>query len=103
MLLCQSWLKSFKIISFSSSCLAVLTVSIAVCGAEPDSSAPKVELVAPGIWHIRFGSPEEFTPDHFRSAPIDTAALDTMSSDLSPPFDPAKIVFDVSDRGCSLR
>ena len=103
MLLCKSWLKSIEIICFSSLCLAVLIVSTTVCGAEPDSSAPKVELVAPGIWHIRFGSPEEFTPDHFRSAPMDTAGLDAMSSDLSPPIDPAKIVFDVSDRGCSLR
>jgi alpha-D-xyloside xylohydrolase len=70
---------------------------------EAKSLAPRVELVAPGIWRIRFGSPEEFTPTHFRSAPMDTAALDAIASDLPPPIDPAKIAFDVSGRGCSLR
>ncbi len=68
-----------------------------------DSPSPQVELVAPGIWRIRFGNPEEFTPTHFRTAPIAKAGLDNMPFQGSPPVDPDRIVFQASDRGCSLR
>ncbi len=96
------WLKSLKTTGFSSLCLASLTVLPAVCRAEPDSAAPQVKLVAPGIWRLRFGNPEEFTPTHFRSAPMDAAGLEAKASSRPMPLDPAKISFQVSDRGCSL-
>jgi len=96
-------LRSLKTINFSSLCLALLTVSPAVCSAEADSPAPRVQLVAPGIWRLRFGQPEEFTPTHFRSAPVDMAGLAAMTSSQPMPLDLAKISFQVSDRGCSLQ
>jgi alpha-D-xyloside xylohydrolase len=64
--------------------------------------APKVQQVAPGIWRVRFGHPERFTPTSFRTAPMDKADLKNMKPDPRIPFDPSEIVFDVSDRGCSV-
>src|ERR1700739_3734204 len=67
-----------------------------------DSPAPKIQQVAPGVWRIRFGHPEQFTPTHFRTAPMDVAGLKDMASSAQLPFNPAKIVCQVSDRGCSV-
>jgi alpha-D-xyloside xylohydrolase len=74
-----------------------------VYGAGRDSTAAQVKLVAPGVWRIRFGNPEEFTPAHFRSAPVDRTGLEAMASSQPMPLDLAKISFHVSDRGCSLQ
>jgi alpha-D-xyloside xylohydrolase len=84
------------------SCLA-LTPAPSVQGAEADSAAPQTELIAPGIWRLHFGNPEQFTPTHFRSAPIDTTNLEKMPFEQPMPLDAAKIFFQVSDRGCSLQ
>lgn len=64
--------------------------------------APKAEWVAPGIWRIRFGKPESFTPTHFRSAAMDRTGLATMPYSHSSPLSAGKITFRASDRGCSL-
>jgi alpha-D-xyloside xylohydrolase len=96
-------LKFLKTMGLSSLCLALLTVSLAAFSAEPDSAAPRVKRVAPGVWRLRFGSPEEYTPTRFRSAPMDTAALKATASNQSMPLDLARTFFQVSDRGCSLR
>lgn len=80
--------------------LSTLTTTI---HADPlDSTAPQTEQVAPGVWRIRFGAPEEFTPTHFRSAPIDKAGLAKMPFRGAPPLTAAGITFRQSDRGCSL-
>ena len=34
--------------------------------------------MAPGIWRLRFGEPEKFTPTHFRSAEMDAVAVEKM-------------------------
>jgi hypothetical protein len=83
--------------------LAPLTLAIALGSAEAGPSAPQTELIAPGVWRLHFGNPEELTPTHFRSAPIDDAGLETMPLNEAIPLDPAKISFEVSDRGCSLQ
>jgi alpha-D-xyloside xylohydrolase len=80
-------------------CLAGTT---AIRAADSGSPAPKVEQVAPGIWRIHFGDPEEFTPTHFRSAPMDSADLQKMSSSEPMPLNLSQMTFHVSDRGCSL-
>jgi alpha-D-xyloside xylohydrolase len=82
--------------------LMLLAAAIAARGAETQSPPPEAELVAPGVWHIRFGDPEPFTPTHFRSAAMDKAGLEKLSSSPPMPLDLAKISFRVSDRGCSL-
>src|SRR5580698_7910786 len=64
--------------------------------------ASKVQQVAPGIWRIRFGHPEQFTPTSFRTAPVARDDLKNMKPDPRIPFDPTEIVFGVSDRGCSV-
>lgn len=68
-----------------------------------DSSVPQTEMTAPGIWRLRFGDPETFTPTHFRSAPMARAELEKMPMNKPMPFDAAKISFQISERGCSLQ
>jgi len=89
-------------IKMLNSTVVLLAGMLAVHGAEADAPAPKAELVAPGIWRIHFGEPEQFTPTHFRSAAIDTAGLEAIPSGQSMPLDAAKISFRVSSRGCSV-
>ncbi len=69
----------------------------------PNVTGPEIKLVAPGVWRVRFGDPEQFTPTRFRSAPMDMAGLAEKRSNARLPFNPAEFVFQVSDRGCSLR
>ena len=71
--------------------------------AEPDQSLPKPELVAPGIWKIRLGEPEEFTPSFFRTAPVDQEDLKTLPAVDKMPLDPRAISFTLSGHGCSVR
>ncbi|MGH7952560.1 MAG: hypothetical protein ACREFE_11675, partial [Limisphaerales bacterium] len=72
--------KSANAIVFLWFFLALPATTISVRGAKTNSLAPKVEWVAPGVWRIRFGNPEEFTPTHFRSAPADVAGLEAKSA-----------------------
>ncbi len=88
--------------NFVSLVLAWASVAVSVYGAEPDGTAPKATLVAPGVWRMRFGEPETFTPTHFRSAAMDVAGLAAKPFGGKMPLDVSKISFRVSDRGCSL-
>lgn len=83
------------------SLLQTLFAAPSVFGAA-DSPAPEVQQVAPGIWRIRFGQPEQFTPTHFQTAPMDIAGLNDKGSSARLPFNLAKILCQVSDRGCSV-
>ena len=74
-----------------------------VSGAASNPQAAKVELVAPGIWRIRFGKPEELTPSHFQTAPMDREKLKAMTSVNKPPLPLEQIHFEVSSRGCSMQ
>jgi alpha-D-xyloside xylohydrolase len=89
-------------IVFLSFCLVLLVASTAVRGAETDLTLPQIKLIAPGIWLLHFGNPEQLTPTHFRSAEMATAGLEKMPFNQPMPLDAAKISFQVSDRGCSL-
>jgi alpha-D-xyloside xylohydrolase len=81
---------------------ALLATEISARGDEIAGRGPAVSEVAPGIWRFRFGTPEKFTPTHFRSAPPAVDALESLPK-ASPPLDLAKAPFHVSDRGCSLQ
>src|SRR5262249_9792325 len=96
-------LKSVKTVVASPLSMALLVASTPVCRAGVVSSAPKPELVAPGIWRLHFGNPERFTPTSFRSADMDRAGLKQMRSSQTTPLDMTKISFQVADRGCSVQ
>lgn len=49
-----------------------------------ENSSP--ELVAAGVWRIRFGSPEKAVPTAFRSKPVQAEALDRLPESLQPPI-----------------
>ncbi|HTB83465.1 MAG TPA: TIM-barrel domain-containing protein [Candidatus Sulfotelmatobacter sp.] len=80
-----------------------MLLAATVQGAETDSTGPQAELIAPGVWRLHYGNPEQLTPTHFRSAPIDVAGLDKMPFDRPLPLDAATISFQVFERGCSLQ
>ena len=57
-------------------CVPALCFStMAAPAAESPSLKPQTTEVAPGIWRLRFGEPEAFTPERFRHRPPMTAAL----------------------------
>lgn len=93
------WCRRHPIAAFL--CL-LLSLAPASRAAEVKLTAPQVEVVAPGIWRIRFGTPEKLTPTHFRSAALDAAGLAGMPTDRPLPLDLAQVSFQISDRGCSL-
>jgi alpha-D-xyloside xylohydrolase len=80
----------------------VLAATCSIRAAGADLPAPAPEKVAPGIWRLHFGNPEQFTPTHFRSAAIDSNGLASLPAARSMPLDAAKISFRVSSRGCSV-
>jgi alpha-D-xyloside xylohydrolase len=83
--------------------LTLMAAATIVHGAGSNASAPQTEVVAPGIWRLHFGNPEQFTPTHFRSAPIAQAELEKMPTSQPLPLDAASVSFQVSERGCSLQ
>jgi alpha-D-xyloside xylohydrolase len=83
--------------------LPLIIVSAGVArGDESIPQSPQIQVIAPGIWRLRFGTPELFTPTHFRSANANTTALAKMASATNLPLDLGKLVFRASDQGCYL-
>lgn len=82
--------------------LAFFCAGLSIGHAQTTRSGPKAELVAPGIWRIRFGRPEKFTPTFFRSAPLDAKGLAKLKKVNAVPLDLGKIDFHSSARGCSV-
>ena len=62
---------------------------------------PQTEEMAPGVWRLRFGQPETFTPLRFRSAPPRLAGFAALPS-CSIPLDIGQISFAASARGCAV-
>jgi alpha-D-xyloside xylohydrolase len=84
--------------------LALLTCALAtVAVSSPAADAgPQAEGVAPGVWRIRFGQPEKFTPTAFRSAQPDVAGLGALAANASLPLELGKVSFRATARGCTL-
>lgn len=61
-----------------------------------------LKQVAPGLWRLRVGKPERFTPTAFRAAPAKTEALAKMPAVERLPFRPADVRFHVQARGCTV-
>ena len=84
---------------------AGLCVALAMmCGGSQvcAQSVKKPELVAPGIWRIRLGQPEKFTPLHFQNSRPDKTGLKGLPAVERPPFVLKNIHVTVSDRGCAV-
>ena len=62
----------------------------------------KIEVVAPGVWRVRLGQPERFTPVAFQETPPRIDALASLPVCERLPFQPAQIGFAATDRGCML-
>ncbi|HEY1790253.1 MAG TPA: hypothetical protein VGJ73_19060, partial [Verrucomicrobiae bacterium] len=82
---------------------AILLLAIGLQKTRARESVPKAELIAPGIWRIRLGEPEKFTPTFFRTAPIARENLEALPAVDQMPLDVEKISFEVSSRGCAVR
>ncbi|MDB5325566.1 MAG: glycoside hydrolase, partial [Phycisphaerales bacterium] len=61
-----------------------------------------VETVAPGIWRIRIGEPEPFTPLTYRTASSRLDGLASLPPIPEPPFDLDSVVADLTPRGLAL-
>src|SRR5487761_2784653 len=90
-------------LTFSLPVTPLLAGSFQMPTAESKQLMPKAELVAPGIWRIRLGKPEEFTPAFFRTAPVDQEHLKTLPEVGNLPLDAGEISFQVSSHGCAVR
>lgn len=62
----------------------------------------QLESVAPGVWRMRLGQPEKFTPLAFQESAVRREALAAMRCEERPPISPAGIEFKTSGRGCAL-
>lgn len=78
--------------------LAVLLVTLlpVPCGAEEAS----FELVAPGIWKVRLGTPEPFTPVTFATEAPALEGLAQLPETAEPPFTASAVSFRTNARGC---
>lgn len=61
--------------------------------------AQTIEKIAPGVWKVSFGTPENFKPSNFKEAPA-LDAMKQLQDNEKPPFDLAEIKFKTIQRGC---
>jgi alpha-D-xyloside xylohydrolase len=62
-------------------------------------SAQSIEKIAPGVWKISYGIPEQFKPSDFKETPS-WESLSKLGDSEKPPFDLAGIKFKTTKRGC---
>jgi alpha-D-xyloside xylohydrolase len=62
----------------------------------------RLDLVAPGVWRLRVGQPEPFTPEHFRAEQARTNELAALASCPRLPIKLSAIGFKTTGRGCVL-
>ena len=55
------------------------------------AAAPAVEQVLPGVWRVRFGTPERFTPVAVRESGPRVQGFASLPAPTPLPFDPAQI------------
>lgn len=61
-----------------------------------------MELIAPGIWRLRFGTPEAITPVSVRQSTIRDKSLAELPVICAPPFTLDQAKFRTSARGCEV-
>lgn len=62
-------------------------------------SAQKIEKIAPGVWKVTYGIPEQFKPSDFKEIPA-IEKMKQLADDDIPPFDLNLIKFRTTKRGC---
>lgn len=62
----------------------------------------QAEMVLPGVWRVRLGAPEPFTPLKFRSAPRATDGLAKLPPVAELPIGLRQVRFERSARGCTV-
>lgn len=58
--------------------------------------------ILPGVWKVRFGTPDKQTPLTYRSAPIAKAGFAALPAAKDCPIAEAEIVFRQTARGCTV-
>src|SRR6516162_852617 len=59
--------------------------------ARPQWAAPAVEQILPGVWRIRFGTPERFTPVSVRESAPRVQGFQLLPAPTPVPFEPDQI------------
>lgn len=70
--------------------------------ADKDPQPLKAEQVAPGIWRLRLGDPEKFTPLTFRQHGPKLEGFSDLPK-ASLPIDLSQVSFTVTGRGCAVQ
>jgi alpha-D-xyloside xylohydrolase len=90
---------------FTIPALLFVSTLAAVCatgGVEHDAAPAKVEEVYPGIWRLRFGTPETKTPLSYRSARPAEKEIAGLPAASQLPIDPGGVLFRASARGLTI-
>jgi hypothetical protein len=88
--------------SFSLFCLFLILTCVVSQAAESNPNGwtqPVVTEIASGIWRVRFGTPERFTPDAIREKQPDIAGIARLPLSTNLPFKPE----DISCRVTGMR
>lgn len=75
-----------------------LVITIVVC-SQSKFLAQSIEIIAPGVWKVSFGTTENFKPSDFKEAPA-LDALKKLSDNEEPPFGLTTIKFRTTKHGC---
>lgn len=65
--------------------------------ANPGWVKPVITEVAPGIWRLRFGTPEQFTPDSMRAAKADLEGVTRLPAPSPMPFKADEVRCRITD------
>lgn len=88
---CEPRAKVSRIIGWLPLFLALLLGAMSADGAEANSPAPAVEQVFPGVWRVRFGTPERFTPVAIRESAPRVQGFELLPAPKPLPFEPGQI------------
>ncbi len=80
----------------------VLAIATSVSSVAAKGNPVRVQLIHPGVWKIRLGTPERQTPIRFRSAPPDSVGLARLPGGATFPLPADQIEFSTSARGTSV-
>lgn len=83
-------------------CFVAIGVALAVMCGGVEARAQSIKRVAPGVWRIRLGQPENLTPSHFQYSSPDEIGLRNLPTVERPAWDLKNVRFEVSKRGCTV-
>lgn len=77
----------------------LIIVGISLTLFQLNLCAQTIEKIAPGVWKITYGIPEDFKPSDFKELPA-LESMKILSNSETPPFDLTTIQFKIMKRGC---